>query len=164
MVWRLLTVLAVLCTLAQPLAASPKGAPVTAPALRLPAGDSTIDLAALRGSPVIVDFWASWCVPCRSSFPWLAKMSGKYAAKGLKVIAVNLDKDRAAAAAFLEEVPAPFTVAYDPAGKTAEAFKVKAMPSTFLVSRSGTIVYSHAGFDLRKTDGFESRIEEACER
>jgi len=101
-------------------------------------------------------------VPCRSSFPWLAKLQQTYGPKGLSVVAVNLDKDPEAAAAFLEQVPAPFTVAYDPAGKTAEAFKVKAMPSTFLVDKAGAIVYAHAGFDARKTAEFEHKVQEAC--
>jgi len=137
------------------------GAP-SAPQFSLPARDGTVTLDALRGQPLLVDFWASWCTPCRASFPWLARMQQRYAAHGLRVVAINLDKDRADAAAFLARIPAPFTVAFDPAGTTAEAFHVKAMPSTFLVSREGTIVFSHAGFDARRTQDFETRIQEAC--
>ena len=144
------------------LAAAAPRRPAPAPEIRLPGREGNVDLAGLRGRPVIVDFWASWCVPCRSSFPWLAKMQQAYSDKGLMVVAVNLDKDPKAAAAFLESVPAPFTIAYDPAGKSAEAFHVNAMPSTFLVDRKGTIVYTHVGFDSRKTAEFERKLQEAC--
>ena len=86
----------------------------------------------------------------------------KYASKGLRVVAINLDKDPALADAFLEERPASFTVAFDAAGKTADAYRVKAMPTSFLIGRDGNILFSHAGFDPRHTGEFEARIQEAC--
>ncbi len=133
-----------------------------APAFVLPARTGTVALDSLRGKVVLVDFWASWCGPCRSSFPWMAAMSERYGAKGLTIVAINLDKDRSLADAFLEKFPAPFTVAFDPSGRTAEAFGVAAMPTSFLVDRSGAVVYAHAGFDARKTGPLETLIAEAC--
>ena len=140
------------------------GAGRAAPAFSLPGRAGTVSLDSLRGRVVYVDFWASWCEPCRRSFPWLNTLQERFADRGLTVIAVNLDKDRRAADAFLERFPAAFTVAYDPAGRTAEAYRVSVMPSSFLIGPTGTILSSHAGFDPRKTGAIEALIEEACPR
>lgn len=140
------------------------GSPAAAPPFRLPGRGAEVVSDSLRGRVVLVDFWASWCVPCRKSFPWLGAMQEKYGPQGLTVVGVNLDKTRSAADAFLAQVPAPFTLAFDPAGKTAAAWGVKGMPSTFLVGRDGTIVHAHVGFDPAKTGPFETMIEEALAR
>jgi cytochrome c biogenesis protein CcmG/thiol:disulfide interchange protein DsbE len=136
----------------------------TAPTFNLPGRSGTVSLDSLRGRVVYVDFWASWCEPCRRSFPWLNTLRERYADRGLTIVAINLDKDRRAADVFLEKFPAGFTVAYDPAGKTAEAYRVSAMPSSFLIGPTGTLLSSHAGFDPRKTGAIESLIQEACTR
>jgi cytochrome c biogenesis protein CcmG/thiol:disulfide interchange protein DsbE len=133
-------------------------APRPAASFELPTRTGTVSLDALRGKVVLVDFWASWCGPCRQSFPWLGKVAQRYGAKGLVVVAIDLDKDRGLAERFLHELPSPFTVAFDPAGKTAEAFDVEAMPSSFLIDRAGQVVYSHAGFYPQDVDTFEKRI------
>jgi thiol-disulfide isomerase/thioredoxin len=130
----------------------------------LPTANGRVDFDSLRGNVVLVDFWASWCGPCRQSFPWMTSMHDKYAGKGLVIVAVNLDKDRAAAAKFLDAFRVPFTVAYDPAGKTAEGYQVKAMPTCVVVSRTGQILHTHAGFDARKTGALEAVLEEACSK
>jgi len=113
---------------------------------------------------VLVDFWASWCEPCRKSFPWMTQMNERYASKGLAIVAINLDKSRDAADAFLAEHPAPFEIAFDPAGDVAEAFRVRAMPTSFLVAPDGTVLRSHAGFDPHKAQALEASIREACAR
>jgi len=136
----------------------------SAPAFSLPGRTGTVSLDSLRGRVVYVDFWASWCDPCRRSFPWLNTLRERYAGRGLTIVAINLDKDRRAADAFLEKFPASFLVAYDPAGKTAEAYRVSAMPSSFLIGPTGTLLASHAGFDPRKTGEIEALIQEACPR
>ena len=136
------------------------GEPPLAASFELPTRSGTVALDALRGKVVLVDFWASWCGPCRQSFPWLSTMSERYGAKGLVVVAINLDKRRALAETFLRELPPPFTVAFDPVGKTAEAFDVSTMPSSYLVNRAGRLVYSHAGFYLKDADAFEKHIQE----
>src|SRR4051812_16001142 len=78
-----------------------------------------LDLARYRGKVVLVDFWASWCEPCRHSFPWLNAMQAKYADRGLVVIGVNVDRERADADRFLRDVPAKFQIVYDPEGTLA---------------------------------------------
>ena len=135
--------------------------PVQAPAFDLPGRSGRVSLEALRGKVVYVDFWASWCGPCRSSFPWLTNLHNRYAAKGLVIVAINLDKDRDAADQFLEQYPAPFLVAFDPAGKSADAFHVPAMPSSYLISPAGFIVHADAGFDPKETAGIEDAIKAA---
>lgn len=91
-------------------------------------------------------------------------MKERYAAQGLEIIAVNLDKKRDAADAFLGLFSVTFTVAFDPAGKTAEAFHVEGMPSSFIVSRTGTILYSHIGFQQANAQNVEAEIKEALSR
>ena len=80
------------------------------------------------------------------------------------LVAVNVDKERAAAEKFLVVNPASFTIAFDPAGKTAEAFHVSAMPSSYLIARDGRILFQHQGFDPKKTVDLETRIAEECSR
>jgi cytochrome c biogenesis protein CcmG/thiol:disulfide interchange protein DsbE len=133
-----------------------------APTFSLPGRTGTVSLDSLRGRVVYVDFWASWCDPCRRSFPWLNSLRERYAARGLTIVAIDLDKDRRAADEFLERFPASFLVAFDPAGKTAEAYRVSAMPSSFLIGPTGALLSSHAGFDPRKTGTIEALINEAC--
>ncbi len=135
-----------------------------APSFELPGRDGVVKLDALRGHVVYVDFWASWCGPCRASFPWMAKLAERQRAKGLEVVAVNLDKDRALADAFLAEHPAAFKVAFDPAGRTAEAWKVAIMPTSFLIGKDGSILLRHPGFDARGAAELEKRIDEELAR
>lgn len=145
--------------------ARPAAPPVrTAPSFALPGRTGTVSLDSLRGRTVLVDFWASWCGPCRGSFPWMASLQKRFGDRGLTVIAINLDKDREKADRFLAEVPAPFTVAFDPSGRTAEAYHVSAMPTSFLVGPDGTVTFAHPGFDPRTSADFEHRIEEALPR
>ena len=133
-----------------------------APDFTLPAAQGTVSLTSLKGKVVYVDFWASWCDPCRRSFPWLKAMQEKYGAKGFVVVAVDLDKRHEDGEAFLRKYPAPFTVAFDPAGKVAESFQVAAMPTSFLVGANGTILHQQAGFDPKKTEAVETLIAAAC--
>jgi thiol-disulfide isomerase/thioredoxin len=120
-----------------------------------------VELAPVHGKVLWVDFWASWCAPCRRSFPWLNKMQRKYSGQGLAIIAVNLDKDRKLADAFLAETPAHFDVRYDPSGRLAEQFDVQAMPSSYLLDASGKVIGRHLGFKLAETDRYEQLIEHA---
>ena len=144
-------------------AASAAAAAPRAPSFSLPGrGSDPVALDSLDAKVVLVDFWASWCVPCRASFSWMNAMREKYGAKGLAIVAVNLDKDRADADAFLTQHPASFLVAFDPKGKTAEAYHVSAMPSSYLVTPNGAFVLRHQGFDPKKTAELETAIARAC--
>ena len=105
-----------------------------------------------EGKVVVVDFWASWCGPCRRSFPWMNAMIEKYSDDGLVIVAVNLDKDRAAADAFLAEIPAQFAIEFDPEAAIATEYGVEAMPSSFVFGRDGELVARHLGFKVKKQD------------
>jgi len=137
------------------------GPPATAPAFELPARYGTLSSADLAGKVAYIDFWASWCGPCRMSFPWLKSLHERYGPKGLVVLAINLDKDHEMALEFLRDYPAPFQVAFDADGRTAEAFNVGAMPSSYLVGRDGRILHAQAGFDPKDTGPLEQMIKEA---
>jgi thiol-disulfide isomerase/thioredoxin len=121
-------------------------------------------LAPVEGRVVWVDFWASWCVPCRRSFPWLNSMHRRYGSDGLQIIAVNLDKDRALADRFLAEVPAEFALRFDPAGELAKHFGVQAMPSSYLIDAEGNVLATHAGFRTADTADYEQAIETALSK
>ncbi len=135
-----------------------------APAFSLATRGGSVVSDSLRGRVVVLDFWASWCGPCRKSFPWLASLQDRNRDRGLVVVGVNLDKDRALADEFLRSFEVPFTIAFDPAGKSAVAFGVKGMPSTYLIGRDGALLESHTGYSPDKAAAFERRIEEALAR
>ncbi|HEX6995833.1 MAG TPA: TlpA disulfide reductase family protein [Gammaproteobacteria bacterium] len=118
-------------------------------------------LGGVTGRVVLVDFWASWCTPCRRSFPWMNAMQRKYGGEGLQIIGVNVDKERALADEFLAETPAEFELRFDPAGKLAEAFGVQAMPSSFLLDASGAVIATHFGFKTADAQRYEREIVEA---
>lgn len=118
----------------------------------------TLDLAKYRGSVVVLDFWASWCVPCKRSFPWLNEMHARYADKGLVIIGVNVDKDADEARAFLEKYPAQFRIHYDPDGELAEEFGVRGMPSSFVIGRDGQLAAQHLGFKVKKQAEYEATL------
>ena len=121
-------------------------------------------LAPIEGQVVWVDFWASWCVPCRRSFPWLNSMHRKYGSNGLQIIAVNLDKDRALADKFLAEVPAEFALRFDPAGELAKHYGVQAMPSSYLIDADGHVLATHAGFRTGEAAEYERAIQDALSK
>lgn len=99
-----------------------------------------------RGQWVYLDFWASWCAPCRLSFPWMNQLQREWSPKGLQVIAVNLDSQRDKALQFLQRHPAQFTVLWDASGQSAKAYDVQAMPMSYLIDPQGHIVSAHRGF------------------
>lgn len=111
-----------------------------------------------KGDVLYVDFWASWCAPCRKSFPWMHTIQEKYHDKGLKVIAINVDKERELADVFLDTVPNNFTIVYDPDGALASVFHVQGMPSSFIVDDEGHIKITHKGFFENKTEVYEQEI------
>ena len=160
----ILTAALVAASIPPAFAASPTAA-VPAPRFALPGRTAVpVALDSLHAKVVLVDFWASWCVPCRKSFPWLAGLHERYGAKGLSIVAINLDRERPDADGFLAKFPAPFAVAFDPAGRTARDYRVTGMPTTVLVGPDGTILARHVGFDPRHTKEIETLIAEACAR
>jgi thiol-disulfide isomerase/thioredoxin len=115
-------------------------------------------ISAHQGKIIYLDFWASWCGPCRKSFPWLNDMQKKYQQQGLVIISVNVDNEKALAEEFLTQVPAKFKVFYDPKGKVARKFKLKGMPSSYIIDRSGKVVSTHVGFSDSKKPKYEQAL------
>lgn len=113
---------------------------------------------------VYLDFWASWCSPCRQSFPWMNEIQAKYASEGLRVIAINLDTEAAAAERFLRQVPATFDVVLDPTAEMAKQFEVPAMPTSYLIGMDGTILDRHEGFRATDKADLEASIKLALTR
>ena len=112
-----------------------------------------------KGKVIYLDFWASWCGPCRKSFPWMNDIQKRYQDKGLVIISVNVDNNKALATEFLAEVPANFKVFYDPKGKVARKFKLKGMPSSYIIDRSGKMVSAHVGFTDDKKIKYEEELK-----
>lgn len=135
----------------------------TAPAFELPSANAgkPVRQADYAGHTVYLDFWASWCGPCRKSFPWMNSMQARYRAQGLRVVAVNVDQKQADALAFLKEVPAQFDVAFDPAGHTPRAYGIKGMPSSVLIGADGRVLAQHAGFSPERAAELEQSIQQA---
>jgi thiol-disulfide isomerase/thioredoxin len=123
--------------------------------------DIELDLSRYEGKVVIVDFWASWCVPCRRSFPWMNRMHDKYTADGLVIIAVNLDRSTDDAARFLAKYPAKFEIVYDPTGVLAKKYRVEVMPSSIIIGRNGEMIERHAGFKVKRQNEYEATIRAA---
>jgi cytochrome c biogenesis protein CcmG/thiol:disulfide interchange protein DsbE len=117
-------------------------------------------LADLAGNVVLMDFWASWCIPCRTSFPAIDALQRELGPKGLVVVAVNLDEQRKNADAFLAERPHVMRVAFDPKGQAAQAFSLQAMPSAVVIDRSGHIRYTHMGYTDKTVPQYRAEVLE----
>jgi cytochrome c biogenesis protein CcmG/thiol:disulfide interchange protein DsbE len=120
--------------------------------------DPPLDLSALAGHVVYLDFWASWCVPCRQSFPWMSRMQRDFGQAGFIVVAVNVDHARRDAEQFLREHSPGFRIIFDPDGTLAERFGVKGMPTSFLIDRDGHVHSEHEGFRLKDRGTLEQQI------
>jgi thiol-disulfide isomerase/thioredoxin len=119
---------------------------------------ASLDLAKYRGKVVYVDFWASWCGPCKLSFPFMQQLAARYAAGDLAVITVNVDRQRAAADRFMQQVRSSLPVIYDAAGDLAQAWKVADMPTSLVFDRKGAMRFRHQGFFPGKVREYEGHI------
>jgi len=125
------------------------------------AADEALDIAQYDGKVVVLDFWASWCVPCRRSFPWWNTMHARYADEGLIIIGVNLDNDLQDAAKFLDEYSADFKIHYDQDKVLAKQHGVQAMPSTYILGRDGELLARHFGFKVKQQEEYEAVLIDA---
>lgn len=130
-----------------------------APTFSLPGDNKNINLEKLKGKVIYLDFWASWCDPCRKSFPWMNDMHSRFDSKEFTIVAVNLDASKADAIKFLQKVPAKFDIAYDPDGKVAEKYHLKAMPSSYLIDKRGNLVFAHKGYREGEAAEIEEKIQ-----
>lgn len=118
----------------------------------------TFSLSDYDNHVIYIDFWASWCVPCRKSFPFMNRLHEEYSAQGLKVIAINMDEEPNDAVKFLEKYPAKFSVLQgsDELGKY---FNLKGLPMAYLVTKTGELVAIHAGFNQKHASKVEAQIQ-----
>lgn len=144
---------------AHPAWAIEKGDP--APRFDLAGPGGPVRLSDYQGKVVYLDFWASWCGPCKQSFPWLNEMQSRYGGKGLRVVGVSVDQKIDDAKAFLKGHPAMFDVAYDQAGAVPRAYAIKGMPTSVLIGPDGKAILVHVGFREDQRGFLESRIREA---
>lgn len=130
-----------------------------APGFSLPtSGGGKVSLKSLKGKVVYVDFWATWCPPCRKSFPWMNEMHDRYHGKGLEIVAISLDKAQKPVTQFLETTSPRFTVALDPEATMADRYGVKVMPTSYLIDRKGKVRMTHRGFRNRDKQALEEEI------
>jgi thiol-disulfide isomerase/thioredoxin len=143
--------------------ASPAGRPAPACALTALDGAAPVAFAPARGKVLWVDFWASWCPSCAESFPFLIALDRDFRARGLEVVAINLDEEPEEARAFLARYGVRFELAADRTGECPRAFGVDAIPSAVLVDRDGVIRYVHRGFRAADADALRARVDSLLE-
>ena len=143
------------------------GGGVKHPLVRQVAPDSAVKMstngapwrpADASGKVVIIDFWATWCIPCHESFPKLDAIYKRHASAGLAVVAISEDEDSSKVGAFVAETQVTFPIALDPSGNTASSFDVQSMPTEFIVDRHGVIRYVHAGYHEEEVEQIESEV------
>ncbi len=128
-------------------AAASAAAPVPAPGFELPLrSGGTVSLAGLRGKVVMINFWASWCGPCRQEFPILDEMYRKYQPMGFTLLGVNVESETSDAERFLASTPVAFPIAFDRENSVSGQYGVSAMPTTLLVDRKGNVRWLHRAY------------------
>ncbi|MCF6210869.1 MAG: TlpA family protein disulfide reductase [Gammaproteobacteria bacterium] len=123
-----------------------------------------INLSAFKGRVVYLDFWATWCPPCRKSFPWMDEMQAQYGDDGLTIVAISIDRNRQLAERFTQQMKPGFIIAHDAKGSVAKSYKVSAMPTSYLIDREGNIVSTHLGFRKSDEAKLERRIEDLLDQ
>jgi len=121
----------------------------------------SLELSSLRGKVVLLDVWASWCVPCQKELPMLDAIARRLRSKGVEVVAVSIDQERGNVVKFLDTQPHwVLTVAHDPRGAIAETFQPEKMPTSYAIDRAGIIRYVNDGFEPADAAVIERRLTE----
>ena len=115
-----------------------------------------VSLSSLKGQVVLINFWATWCGPCRKEMPLLEQIQKKYAPLGFTMLGVNVEEDTRLMDTFLKDVPVTFPILLDPANGVSKLYNVSAMPSTVIVDRKGTVRFIHQGY----VPGDESKYQD----
>jgi thiol-disulfide isomerase/thioredoxin len=157
--WRFGLMAAALLFAAAPAVAVEIGKPAPAFALTAIGGGASVSLEQFKGKVVFVDFWASWCGPCRQSLPQYEKLRSELADKQFAMIAINLDEEAADASAFLKQHPVNYTILRDPAGEVPKAFGLAGMPTSYLIDGDGIVRAVHTGFDPVDIDKLRVEIQ-----
>ena len=141
------------------------GARAATPEFTLPARDGgKLSLSELKGQVVMINFWATWCGPCRQEMPLLQQIQAKYEPLGFTLVGINVEPDSTEAEAWLTKVPVSFPILFDRQNTVAESFGVVGMPSTVFIDRSGNVRYVHRGYkpgdEARYADMVRSLVKE----
>lgn len=113
-----------------------------------------------RGQVVMLNFWASWCGPCRQEMPLMDDIYEQYKDLGFTVLAVNVDENREEAHRFLDKVPVSYPILYDPESRVSEQYNVQAMPTTVMIDRNGQARFLHYGYQPGYEDDYEKQIRQ----
>jgi peroxiredoxin len=134
-------------------------AATAAPEFSLPGrSGQTVTLSAYRGDVVMINFWASWCKPCRQELPLLEQMYQRYKNLGFTLIGVNVDEDQKNADLILKNIPVSFPIAYDQQDKVSNKYGLEGMPNTVFVDRNGNIRHVHTGYTPGDEQGYDEQI------
>lgn len=141
---------------------------VQAEEMNIPAPDFTLEsrqgenlrLEDFRGEVVMLNFWASWCGPCRQEMPLMDDLYARYKDLGFTILAVNVDENRDEAHRFLDKVPVSYPILYDPESDVSELYEVQAMPTTVMIDRDGNARFLHRGFQPGYEDDYEKQIRQ----
>jgi peroxiredoxin len=117
-----------------------------------------VSLSELHGQVVMINFWASWCGPCRQEMPLLEQIHQRYESLGFTLLGVNVEEDSSDAKAFLEDRPVSFPILYDPDNGVSKLYDVIAMPSTVLIDRQGNVRYLHHGFRPGYENAYQDQV------
>ena len=125
------------------------------------ANGESVSISDYKGKVTVVDFWASWCRPCKEEFPFLIELNNNYSEKGFAFLAVNLDEEIANMNNFLKKYSKDinFKIITDPDSKIANQFNIEAIPSTFVLDKKGVLRYMHVGFSPGDKEKFKTEIE-----
>ena len=118
-----------------------------------------VDLSALAGKVVVVDFWASWCAPCKQEMPVLQALHEKYGRQGLVIVGVNIDTNRKKMDKFLRGTPVTFRIVHDPKITIPQRYEPSMMPTSYFIGRGGKLRYVHEGFRKEDVEGIEAKIK-----
>ena len=119
-----------------------------------------IKLSELRGEVVMINFWASWCAPCRQEMPLLEELYKKYSDLGFNLLAVNVEEDSSKADILLKDIPVTFPVLFDNTNRVTKLYKVVAMPSTVIVDRDGNMRFLHRGYLPGYEEEYKKQVSE----
>ena len=114
-----------------------------------------IKLSELRGQVVLINFWASWCGPCRQEMPKLNDLYERYHGLGFTILGVNVEQDSRNAQKLLKDIPVNFPVLFDTSNTVSQLYNVSAMPSTVIVDRNGNMRFLHKGYQ----SGYEAEYQ-----
>jgi peroxiredoxin len=148
-----------LAVTAAPVALGAPSVGVSAPGFELSALDGKpLGLNELRGQVVLINFWASWCGPCRTEMPRLDALYRKYKAAGVTLVGINVEPESADALNYLKGTPVTFPILFDSDSKVSKLYEVAGMPSTVILDRKGTVRYIHRGYKPGEEDAYLDQI------